>query len=144
MTSDEKSKLTRTLRKMQRKGLIVVVLCVFIAGGMVFGLNQSTTMSRTSTFGLYGVAALLLAAGAWAFYNNFIKLPARFDRLMKALESRQITSVQIGVMAANEAVANSAVAQWYVEVQLGHETIDLVPGGKADAEEIAAIIRAHS
>jgi hypothetical protein len=123
---------TRTLRKMQRKGLIAVALCVVIGASL-------SIIFRTPLF--YGIAAALLGAAALAFYSNFIKLPARVDRVMRALETPgTIKNVQIGVVAANEAVANSAVAQWYVEVQLADETIDLVPGAKSDAEALALIL----
>jgi hypothetical protein len=142
MTADERAKFTRTLRKMQRKGLIAVAVCVLLAAALAVGINIDAAARRANPIAIYCIAAVLLAAGAFAFNSNFIKLPARFDRLMKALEAPgAITNVQIGVVAANEAVANSAVAQWYVEIQLRDETIDLVPGAKADAEALAAIIQ---
>jgi hypothetical protein len=144
MTSDEKNKFTATLRKMQRKGLIAVGLCVLLAAGIAVAYNVDPDARRASPIIMYGITGAFLAMGAWAFNNNFVKLPARFNRLMKALETPgQITNVQIGVVAANEAVAKSPVAQWYVEVQLRDETIDLVTGGKPAAEELATIIKAH-
>lgn len=141
MTADEKAKFVHALKKMQRKGLLAVVLCLLVGAGIAVGFQLDPGARKANPIAIYAIAGAFLAAGVWAFNNNFVKLPARVRRLMMALETPgQVLSTRVWVVAANEAVAKTPVAQWCLDVELRNETITLVPGVRAQAEELEAIV----